>query len=246
MFIIILLANLIPLRLKKIQVLLLLGILFSTLPSPAQNCLDVLKSNPLYSDSNEIINGRKWDNETRYIGSPLLKEYWPKGDVLYNGVLFRGVHLNYDVFRNDLIVYHAEKGQEKYVVINKDHLSGFSFNDSLLQRNRQFEYTEPAGIAGKALYEKIPLDKISFFIRPMIKFDATPSQKALGKYTAYNLYYLDTGKGFTGFRSKNQLLKLLENNRTELNRFIRKQKLKINNKHPEDVVAAVRYFDGLN
>jgi hypothetical protein len=240
--------HLISFRLKKISVLLfLLGNLFYTLPVPAQSCLDVIKSNTLYSTSYDIINGRKWDNETRYNGSPLLESYeWPKADILYNGVHYRDVNMNYDVFKEELIVYSPEKGQEKYVLINKAHLSGFSFTDILLQRDRLFEYTELAGISGKALYEKIPVHKVSFFVRPMIKFDATPSESTLGKYTSYSLYYIDSGKGFTDFRSKSQLTKLLVNHRTEVNRFIRKQKLKINNKHPEDVVTAIRYFDGLN
>ena len=76
-------------------------------------------------------------------------------------------------------------------------------------------------------------------------FDATPSKTHWGNSPDYNLCYLDAGKGFTGFRSKSQLLKLLENH-NEMNRFIGKPKLTINNKHPEDIVAVIRYFDGLN
>jgi hypothetical protein len=212
----------------------------------AQNCLDILKSNPLYSNSNDIVNGRKWIYTSGYTGNPMLEEnYWPKADILYNGIHFKDIHVNYDIFRDELIVYYPEKGQERYIVINKDHFSGFSFNDSLLQRKRLFEYTELAGIGGKALYEKIPVNKVSFFIRPMIKFDATPSQRILGKYSAYNLYYLNTGKGFTSFRSKRELLILIADKKTEVNKFIRKQNLKINNKHPEDIVATINYFDGL-
>lgn len=228
--------------------LIILGCFINSQPLAAQNCLDFIKSNPLYSNSNEIINGRKWINESRYyIGSPMLKEdYWPKADILYNGSIFKGIHLNYDVYKNDLIVYHPERGHEKYLIVNKDHLSGFSFTDSLLQRHRQFEFTELAGIGGKALYEKIPVDKVSLYIRPMVKLDKTPSERTMGKYTALYKYYLDTGQGFSSFSSKSQLIKLLANNRAEMTRFIRKQKLKINKKHPEDIVTAIKYFDGLN
>lgn len=80
----------------------------------------------------------------------------------------------------------------------------------------------------------------------MIKFDATPSQKTLGKFTGYSLYYLDVGNGFTSFRTKRQLLKLLINHRPELNKYIRRRQLKINQKHSEDIVAVIKYFDGLN
>lgn len=228
------------------HIFLLSSFVYST-SVKAQRCLDILKADPLYSVSEDIINGTKWIKDIGYVGSPMLeKSYWPKADILYNGIHFRDVHLNYNLFKNELIVFHSEKGSDKYIVINKDHLSGFSFKDSLLKRNRLFEFIELPGMRGKKLYEKIPVDKVPFFIRPMIKFDATPSQSSLGKFSSYNLYYLDAGKGLTTFRSKRQLINLLVNHRMEMNRFIRKQKLKINQKHPEDVITSVKYFDGLN
>jgi len=75
----------------------------------AQNCLDKINQNNLYSGSNDIINGRKWIYEKKFLGSPLLMEnYWPKADISYKGsilkrakistlfwvlMIFRGFHL---------------------------------------------------------------------------------------------------------------------------------------------------------
>lgn len=233
---------------KKIYINpLILACLLSIQSINAQNCLDVLKNNPLYSPSKDIINGRAWIRDAGYEGNPMLEEnYWPKSDILYNGISFNDINLNYNLFKNELVVFLSEKGKEKYIVINKDHLLGFSFNDSILHRKRYFEYCELKGIAGRELYEKIPVSQVCFYVKPMIKFDAAPSQRTLGKFTGYSLYYLDTGSGYNSFRTKRQLLKMLTNHRPEVNRYIRKQQLKINQKHSEDVVAVIKYFDGLN
>ncbi len=133
--------------LKKLYLLVFcLSCLLSTRIIKAQNCLDILKSDPLYSSSKDIINGRKWVASSGYTGSCMLKEnYWPKADILYNGTPFKDIRMNYDIFRDEFILYYPEKGKELYIVINKDHLSGFSFNDSLLKRDRIFEYTESSG-----------------------------------------------------------------------------------------------------
>ena len=216
-------------------------------PVPAQNCLDVLKSNPLYSNSNDIINGQKWINEKRYSGNPMLEEnFWPKADVLYNGVHYREIRMNYDLYKDEIIVFYPEKGQEKYVVISRDKLSGFSYSDTLKHRNHFYEYIELAGISGKALYENASVGKVSLFIKPIKKIEQTPGESREGKYSGFYEYYLDVGHGYTSFHSKSQLIKLLANHSTEVKRFIRKEKLEINNDLPENIVIVLKYFDGLN
>ena len=236
-----------PLRLKNIFLsLLFLCCLVNFQPVDAQTCLDVLKNNALYSNSNVIINGRKWVNETGYAGSPMLEEnYWPKANILYNGIRFSDIHMNYDLYKDELIVYYPEKSQERYIVINKDHLGEFSFADSLIHRDRLFKYIELPDAGKKVLCEKIPAGKASLFIKQIKTVEATPSENTKGKYLTLYKYYFDAGSGFYSFRSKSQLIKLLTDHKTEMNKFIRKKNLKINQKHPEDIVTAIRYYDGL-
>jgi hypothetical protein len=216
-------------------------------PLLGQNCLDLIHNKPLYSSANEIVNGRKWIKDDGYIGSPMLEEnYWPRADILYNGIQYKGIPMNYDLFREALIVFYPEKGRERYVVIKQDYLSGFSYIDTLTGRTRFYKYIELPGISSKTLYESIPLNKISFYIKPGMNIQATPSEQTKGKFIGYSRYYLDTGHGYTTFRTRGQLMKLLANHKPEMNKFIRKQKLKINYKYPEDIITAIKYFDGLN
>ena len=213
----------------------------------AQNCLDEIFHNKLYSVSDNIINGKKWIYEKRYLGSPLLMEnYWPVADILYNGVHYAAIIMNYDVYNNEIIIFHPEKGKEKFVVLSKENLSGFSFTDTVTNRKHVFEYVELPGIKGKTLYENASVGKASFFIKPLKSIEVSSSGAGQGKFYTFYDYFLNAGNGFVSFRSKNQFVKVLSKHGTELKRFIRKNKLKINNKRPEHIIAVLNYFDGLN
>jgi hypothetical protein len=233
--------------LKNLFRLLILSCFIYCNTVTAQNCLDEIYNNKLYSNSNDIINGKKWINEKRYSGSPLLMEnYWPIADISYNGSVYKGIQMNYNVYKNDLIVYHPVKGTVKYVVLSKDILSGFSFTDTVSNRKCSYEYIELPGIKGKALYENASVGKVSLFIKPTKIIEHKSVDSELGEFFNFYEYYLNSGNGYYSFRSKSQFLKLFENHVTELKRYIRKNSLKINNQHPENVIAVLRYFDGLN
>ena len=176
----------------------------------SQNCLDTILLSEPYASSNDIINGRKWIYEKKYMGSPLLtEEYWPEATISYKGVVYKEVLMNFDIVKNEIIIYFPEKGKEKYVVLNTDYLSEFSFSDSLMNRDRFFEFKELPGIYGKALYENASAGKISFYIKPVKKIVVGSSGKGRGAYQSLYEYYIDSGTGYSGFRSKNTLIKHL-------------------------------------
>ena len=212
----------------------------------SQNCLDTILLRDPFSNSNDIINGRKWKYEKKYKGSPLLTEdYWPEADILYNGIRFTGRLINYDLTKNELILFYPEKGKEKYLVLSNEKLSGFTFNDSLLRRTRFFEYSELPSTQGKSLYENVTVGQISLYILAVKNVRIKSSGKNQGEYTVSYTYFLNNGKGYSGFRSKSQLISLLGDNGAELNKFIREKGLKINNQKPENIISVLHYFDEL-
>lgn len=212
----------------------------------AQNCLDIINNSESYENKDDIINGTKWIYEKKYLGSPLLVEnYWPRADILYGGVLYKGVLMNYDVYKNDVIIFHPEIGNEKYVVITKDYLAGFSFTDSLTKKKHQYNYSEIPCTSGKALYETLVFRKTILYIKPdkNISGRLTGGQ---GEFIGYSTYYLQTGSVCSNFRSKNQLIQLLETPGNELARFIRRNKIKFDKANPDNIIAILSYYDELN
>jgi len=215
------------------------------MPTSAQNCLDIINNSELYEKKDDIINGTKWIYEKKYLGSPLLVEnYWPRADILYGGVLYKGVLMNYDVYKNDIIIFHPETGKEKYVVISKDYLTGFSYTDTMTKKKHQYNYSEIPCTGGKALYETLVFKKMTLHIKPY-KIISGRSTGGQGEFRGYFTYYLQMGSVCSNFRSKNQLIKLLETHGKELSRFIRRNNIKIDSANPDNILAVLSYYDEL-
>lgn len=212
----------------------------------AQNCLDDILRNDLYSNSWNIVNGRKWVYEKKYPGSPLLStDYWPKADISYNGTQFFGQFMNYDLYKNEIIIYHPEKQKEKFVSINIEYLSGFTFTDTITGKRRIFEYTELPGIDGRSLYEYISDGANTFYIKPTRKIEIRSADKSRGQWINYYEYYLNKDSLFVRVRSKHQIIALFPEHSSDLNRFFRKNRLRINDQNPEGIISAIAYLNSL-
>lgn len=228
------------LTLKTFIRVLILFLVFNDENILAQNCFDEIEGNKLYSNSSSIINGAKWIYIKKYPGNPfLVGDYWPKADILYKGIQYHGISMNYDLIKNEVIVLHPEKGHEKFLVLNNDYLSGFSFTDSVSRKTLYYEYVKFPGTTGKKLYEKSSSGNIKLYIKPVKSISENNYGK--GMYKLSYEYYIETGNGLKGFRTKKQLLLLMKDNGKELDRFIRSNNLKINNVNREHVIAAVEY-----
>jgi hypothetical protein len=214
--------------------------------SASENCLDDILRGKLYSGSEDIFNGRKWINEKRYMGTPLLTDdYWPEADILFNGTEYTGILMNYDLSKNELVVYNPEAGREKYVVISRDKLSGFSFIDTLKGRKYFYEYTELDGTKGKALYENATRGKFRLYIKPLKNLEIKSTSSAQGRYAAFYEYYMSAGNNYNRFSTKSQLLKLIPEFSTELKGYIRKNKIVISGRDPEGVRSVISYLNEL-
>ncbi len=205
----------------------------------------LLEKNPLYSHQKDIINGIKWVYEMKYRGSPFLSEkYWPTATVEYDSREFTGVRMNYDLYTGKFIVYIPEKGNEKYVVPSKDRLEGFSYKDSLTGIFRRFRYFQAPGTKEKRLYEVAwKGESILYLVRRQVNTHTRIANGYLGDYVRGNeLYFVMADQSGT-FRNKRSLFILLNSHLPELRKFIRRNKLKINPHHPDDVVPLLKYYE---
>ena len=205
---------------------------------------DNLRSMDLYSFSKDIINGTKWTYQKMYRGNPFLSEaYWPEADLVYRGIQYSGFYMNYDLYKNHLILLYNDNGNRKYVVLSNKYLESFSYTDTISHQEHHYEYIKIPGTDGKKLCEKVYGGKTSFVIRPGCEIKYGASGGWPGEYLRGYEYYIEVEGNYERIHSKKTLLNALQRNIPEIKKFIRRNRLKINRKHPENIVPVLKYYD---
>ncbi len=231
---------------KRAFLLVAVMLLLPTVAFP-QGIPKELSDNPLYSHQKDIINGVKWVYEMKYRGNPFLSDkYWPLAEIRYHGEDFTGVKMNYDLYTDQFIIFIPEKGKEKYVLPRKDYLEGFTYTDSMTGVRRHFEFELVPGTKEKRLYEIAWKGRnVEYLIRHEVTTKSRIENGFLGDYIRRVGLYLIVGDRFGSFRNRRTLLALLDDHFDEMKKFIRKNRIKINIRHYDDVVRVVKYYEQL-
>lgn len=207
---------------------------------------DLLLDMDLYSETKDIVNGTKWNFRKQYKGNPFLAEgYWPYASLKYKGKEYTGFQINYDLQTEDFILLYPGKERKKYIVLSKDKLESFSYTDTINHREHLYVYMRIPGTKSKELYETVYKGRSSFILQPKCEIVADPSETFPGVYSRSFDYYIQIEGNYERVHSKKTLLKTLHRNVPEVKKYIRKNHLKINKLHPENIVRVLQYYDEL-
>jgi hypothetical protein len=199
----------------------------------AQTGLDSLLKTSTYSDPKNIINGPRWTYVKNFSGSALLvPDYWPDADIDYDGEHYEGQTMNFDLLTDQMLVYYHEGGYKKFVVLNNDLLTGFTFTDSSTLKKYRYVCTQLPGTSFRSLYQDASGTGIRFFIRPLKKLEAGYINSGYRRVTDSYEYYLKGDSVFSRIISIKQLLNLLPGHETEMKKYVRETHFKLDFKHP--------------
>lgn len=213
----------------------------------AHKIRDSLESLELYNRSDDIINGSKWTFAKEYKGNPYLAEdYWPTVVLMYKGARYTGFKINYDLYHDNLILLYNKKGMKRYIALGNEYLQSFSYVDSVNRQAHFYEYMKIPGTSKKDLYEKVYDGPTEFIIRPLCEVRLEPSGGYPGEYIRSFEYYIRIEDRYQSIQSRKSLLKALNRNIPEIKKYIRKNRLKINRQHPENIVPVLKYFDEIS
>src|SRR5210317_2047575 len=96
----------------------------------AQDSFNKLVTSELYTSRRSVVNGISWTNSVAYQGNRFCGgSNWKEGSILFNGRLYSGLKINYDVLEDELILYDETPGAEKYIQLNKKLIEQFSYTD---------------------------------------------------------------------------------------------------------------------
>jgi len=141
---------------------------------------------------------------------------------------------------------YTDSDSKKYLVLSKECLESFSYTDTVTHLEHLYEYFKIPGTDSKELYEKVYDGKTSFLIRPTCVISDDPSGSFPGEYIRSYEYFIQVEGNYKRISSKKTLLNALNRNVPEVKRFIRKNRFKINSKHPDNIVPVLKYFDEIS
>lgn len=219
---------------------------FVNFTSLSQTDFDIIIQKELYTPDRDIINGTSWSNSMVYKGHPYCgSSQWKTGDVVFNGETYSDLSINYNIVEDELILFDEKKGNEKYIKLNKRLIEEFTYFDESESTTKSFIHKELVLGDGKEFFEKVYSGTVSFYIRHKKWIKKNIGEGYMGTLYTNNNFYIGDSAGVHLFRKKGRLLDILGSSK-ELNKYIRKENLKINKKHPEDIVKLLMHFENLS
>lgn len=197
-----------------------------------------------------LINGRAWIPENSIsLGEQYFGERMNlKGSFLYDGQRFENVEFSYDLSREIIITsIETEEKHKRSIIVNSSFLEGFNVNSS----PNKFEFLRGGLIHNEldslGYYQVVKSQNLLLVIKrkyrkkliqdPINKFNYST------KYINQNSIYIVKEGDLITVRSKKDILELFPDQKKEMKRFIRNNKLKIRASRPMDAIQLFQKND---
>jgi hypothetical protein len=186
-----------------------------------------------------------------YIGSLYVRDYYNvkghpffqtdsfrKGDVFYNGVLYKNVNLLYDLSHDNLITEYQE---ETKLVLVPEKIGRFILSGHLFVR-----HNDPSP-AGEGFYDLLFEGKIAILVK-RIRMLATSirSPEFNAEFVQQDNYFLYKDSIYYSVNSKKELLNVLKDKKKELKDFISKNRPEFKKDFESALLQTARYYDQIS
>jgi hypothetical protein len=164
------------------------------------------------------------------------------GSVSINGKTYIDISLNYDIY-NDEILIPANKGI--ILQMNKEIVDSFTLGfDNKIYKFFNTDKDSLENIKGfvKVLYE----GKSRLYVKYKKEIQPLAVEDKYDLFfRTYRVYFVKGGN-VNQISSKNDLLKVLNDQKTQIKDFMKKNKTKVSKKDPESFIPVIRYYDSLS
>ena len=175
-------------------------------------------------------------------------DYWHEGKVvLLEGDTLRG-NIKYDL-QQDLIQYSVSN--QNTTAYSARKVLFFEIFDTSVRRYRQFfalPYSSVAGYRAPVFFELLEEGKMTLLSRESIEYRTYNSPYYMGSYSRlvliYKYFFLDEKGNINEFNgNKSDLLELMNKKQDEVEKYIKANKLKYDDKY--DFARIVAYYNSL-
>jgi len=204
--------------------------------------IDLDLKGPSREDQN-FFNGRVWRNlyykvrEDQFLYS---KSYLP-GSVSIDGTTFRNINLLYDIYSDEII---TQTFNGSFLQLNKEMVDSFSivFDNT----KRYFFRTDIDTIKGYNGYMNILYTgKCSLHVKYKKEIELLAVDRKFDEFYQVHKIFLVKDNIISQIAGRRDLFILLEDEKTALKSFIKKNKLFVSVKKPESLIPVISYYDSL-
>ncbi len=195
-------------------------------------------------NENQILyNGRTWWNhylmvkDNRFLFS---KEFLP-GSVTIGGNTFSDVMLKYDIFGDEILIPFNPAG---ILQLNKQMVDSFS----LIFQNTKYQFIRiPDGDLAfpGGYYNILYKGKTVLYARYSKKIEKLADRDEYEKFYQINRIYVIYKGVVSNITGKNDLLRILNDQKKEVRHFIKENNLKISDKDPASFIPVISFADNL-
>jgi hypothetical protein len=191
-----------------------------------------------------LYNGKVWRNQFTYVrGDQFLfsNEYLP-GSVTMNGKTYKNVNINYDIFNDEVTI---PKNNRAILQLNKEMVDSFSLIFEL--KAYHFKNTDEDSIPGiKGFVNVLYEGKSALYVKYKKEIDLLAVDEKYDLFfQTHKIYFLKKGTVYQ-LSGKSDLLKALQEDKTQIKAFMKKNGIKVSKKIPESFVPVIRYYDSLS
>jgi hypothetical protein len=170
-----------------------------------------------------------------------VRNEWQWGDVEYNGELYENVPLLYDLSTDDLVTEQFYNGDE--MVLVKAKVGRFSIED----HNFTNITAEQANMNVPLGFYRINYDGPTRIISHHIKTygEKIENNQVKHYYTPKSRYYILKDGKYEKVATKADILKVLQDKKSELRAYIRKKKIEISKTSTAAIAELAKFYDTL-
>lgn len=195
----------------------------------------------------ELYNGTEYINLDRFIvGHQFFQTMdWEKGDIFFDGLLYRGIELRYDLVQDEVIIPHfSQSGYAYSIMLNKENISYFKLLD------HDFIHIRPDSARQLGLkpgfYDVLFDDQVQVLARRIKSIAENSYAKNNKEFYLKKRYFIKNKGRIFPVRSKRTLLKALEDRKKEIKRYMRRNHYFYRTDPEFTMLMAAKYYLELN
>lgn len=195
-------------------------------------------------NASNLYNGTEYDvyqfpfiENHQYFGA----SSFIRGNVQYNEVLYTNVPLRYDIVRDELVLLHYDSIHNISLV--KEKVAFFTIGENnfvcIVQDSLQ-------RLLSTGFYQQLHAGKVSLLQKHVKRLEEIIDQQAVFSRIFYRkFFYLQKDGAYYAVKNKKDLLRLLQDKKSELQKYIKQEKLNFKRDASGAMTKLVAHYDQL-